>query len=155
MLLRFNKRYTGSTPTLNVIPVIDILFQLIIFFALVGQFQDMGAEVVPVAIPDNCKYAQKETNFEEKITTVTVSKIDDEKIVYTVGTQKVTSVDYKQIVGKLVQFIDEQLKLLPAEKRVVALRIDKDIDYKDAQYALYAVAESSASDIRIAAMKEK
>jgi hypothetical protein len=43
---------------------------------------------------------------------------------------------------------------LPTDKRVVTLRIDKDIPYAEAQYALAAVAKSTATDIRLAAIKD-
>jgi len=39
---------------------------------------------------------------------------------------------------------------LPPERRVVTLRIDKGICFGEAQYALAAVAQSSATDIQLA-----
>jgi hypothetical protein len=47
------------------------------------------------------------------------------------------------------------LSTLPADRRVVILRIDKDISFSQAQYALAGVAASSATDIQLAALKLK
>jgi biopolymer transport protein ExbD len=43
---------------------------------------------------------------------------------------------------------------LPEDEAVVVLRIDKDISYGDAQYALAAAAESSATGLRLATLAE-
>ena len=50
--------------------------------------------------------------------------------------------------------LDKHLLGLPEDERVVVLRIDRDISYADAQYALAAAAESSASRLRLATLAE-
>jgi len=47
----------------------------------------------------------------------------------------------------------QYLAPLPEDGRIVTLRIDKDIPYSHAQYALAAVARSTAKEIRLAAMR--
>ena len=138
-----------SAVSFNMTPVIDIVFQLIIFFALVFKF--IEAENFPVAVPAGCDFAQSEV--EAAATTVSVVKNEDGMSDFAVGADKAAGVDYEEITGNLARLIDSRLKETPGESRVVTLRIDKDIPYVEAQYALAALAKSRASDIRLAVMK--
>jgi biopolymer transport protein ExbD len=149
------KRYRGTVQSLNVIPFIDILFQLIIFFALACQFISTGVNGFPVAVPDGCKFAKSDNQSWVQVTTVTVIRITEEKTDFAVGAEKVTAANYADITEKLAELIDARLKDLPAEGRVVILRIDKDVPFDQAQYALAGVAASSATDIRLAVLKDK
>ena len=141
-----------SAVSFNLTPVIDIVFLLIIFFALVFKF--IEAENFPVTVPQNCRYAQSEIEAQAALATVTVMKNEDGKSEFAVGADKVTGASYGEIAGKIAGLIDSRLKDLPADKRIVTLRIDKDIPYAEAQYALAAVAKSTATDIRLAAIKD-
>jgi biopolymer transport protein ExbD len=137
----------------NMTPIIDIVFLLIIFFLVVCQF--IEAENFPVAVPDDCEFAQSGSDPGAQVTTVTVMKTGAERSAFAVGSEKVTALSYADIVEKLAELIDVRLRGLPPERRVVTLRIDKDVCFADAQYALAAVAQSSATDIRLAALKDK
>lgn len=152
MPFEIQRRYRGTVQILNVIPFVDILFQLIVFCALAYQFIEV--ENFPVVVPDNCRFAQSEVESQWALATVTVMKGDAGMGDFAVGTEKVTGSSYGEITGKLAGLINNRLKNLPADKRIVTLRIDKDIPYADAQYALAAIAQSSATDIRLAAIKD-
>jgi biopolymer transport protein ExbD len=141
-----------SAVSFNLTPVIDIVFLLIIFFALVFKF--IEAQNFPVTVPQDCKYAQSEIEVQAALATITVMKNENGKSEFAVGADKVTGASYGEIAGKVAGLIDLRLKNLPADKRVVTLRMDKDIPYAEAQYALAAVAKSTATDIRLAAVKE-
>jgi len=141
-----------SAVSFNMTPVIDIVFLLIIFFALVFKF--IEAENFPVAVPEGCRFAQNEIDSQAALATVTVMKNEAGRSDFAVGAEKVTGADYEEITGRLAGLIDLRLKDLPADKRIVTLRIDKDIPYAEAQYALAAVAKSTATDIRLAAIKD-
>jgi biopolymer transport protein ExbD len=141
-----------SAVSFNLTPVIDIVFLLIIFFALVFKF--IEAENFPVTVPENCRYAQSEIDSQAALATITIMKNEDGKSDFAVGAEIVTGANYGEIVNKLAILIDSRLKGLPADKRIVTLRIDKDIPYAEAQYALAAVAKSTATDIRLAAIKD-
>lgn len=141
-----------SAVSFNMTPVIDIVFLLIVFFALVFKF--IEAENFPVAVPEGCRFAQNEIDSQAALATVTVMRDEQGKSEFAVGADKVTGESYGEIAGKVAGLIDLRLKNLPVDKRVVTLRIDKDIPYADAQYALAAVAKSTATDIRLAAVKE-
>jgi biopolymer transport protein ExbD len=141
-----------SAVSFNMTPVIDIVFLLILFFALVFKF--IEAENFPVAVPEGCRFAQNEIDSQAALATVTVMKNEAGRSDFAVGAEKVTGADYEEISGRLAGLIDLRLKNLPVDKRVVTLRIDKDIPYAEAQYALAAVAKSTATDIRLAAIKD-
>jgi biopolymer transport protein ExbD len=152
MSFEIPKRYRGTVQTLNVIPFVDILFLLIIFFSLMGQL--LETEAPAVLLPDGCDFAVAENQMGAQVATVTLTRNEAGRSDFAVGAEKVTGADYEELSGRLTGLIDLCLKDLPADKRIVTLRIDKDIPYAEAQYALAAVAKSTATDIRLAAVKE-
>jgi biopolymer transport protein ExbD len=152
MSFEIPKRYRGTVQTLNVIPFVDILFLLIIFFSLMGQL--LETEAPSVLLPDGCDFAVAEDQMGAQVATVTLTRNEQGRSDFAVGAEKVTGADYEEISGRLAGLIDSCLKDLPADKRIVTLRIDKDIPYAEAQYALAAVAKSTATDIRLAAIKD-
>ncbi len=137
----------------NMTPIIDIVFLLIIFFLVVCQF--IEAENFPVTVPDGCEFAQSDSEPGGQVTTVTVMRTNTERIAFAVGSEKITASSYADIVEGLARLIDIRLRNLPPERRVVTLRVDKDICFGEAQYALAAVAQSSATDIQLAALRDK
>ena len=156
MPLKIPDRSNDSTQSFNMTPIIDIVFLLIIFFLVVCQF--IEAENFPVAVPDDCEFAQGNGEPGTQMTTITVMKTNEESIAFAVGSEKVSASAYPNLTGiadKLAQLIDARLRDLPPEHRIVTLRIDKDIRFAQAQYALAAVAASSATDIQLATLKEK
>ncbi len=136
----------------NMTPVIDIVFLLIIFFCVVCHFID--AENFPVVVPDGCDGAQSEQGSGQ-VTTVTVMKGEGGKAEFAVGSEKITVGSYGEIGERLAELVDNQLENLPKDSRVVTLRVDKDVCYAEAQYALAGIAASTATDIRLAALKDK
>jgi len=134
-------------------PVIDIVFQLIIFFAVACQF--IEAENFPVAVPEECGFAESDLEHRGQVTTVTVIRTTEEKTDFAVGAEKVTAANYADITEKLAELIDARLKDLPTGDKTVILRIDKDVPFDQAQYALAGVAASCATDIRLAVLKDK
>jgi len=139
--------------TFNMTPIIDIVFLLIIFFLLVCRF--IEAENFPVAVPDECKFAQSQNEAETGKTTVTIMKTTEEEIEFAVGSEKIVCSDNSNIVEELAKLIDARLKNSPPDGRIVILRIDKDICFGQAQYALAGVAASCATDIQLSALKNK
>jgi biopolymer transport protein ExbD len=143
---------SGQSGSFNMIPIIDIVFLLIIFFLVVCQF--IEAENFPVSVPDNCQFAQSDPEPAAALTTVTVMRTTEDEVGFAVGSERISAtVGSDGIVEKLAQLIDVRLSDLPPERRVVILRIDKDICFGDAQYALAGIAASCAEDIRLAALR--
>lgn len=134
-------------------PIIDIVFLLIIFFLVVCQF--IEAENFTVTVPDGCEFARSEPEFESQKTTVTVMKTAGDGIGFAVDSEKISTFSYSDIAEKLAELIDNRLKDSPPEGRVVTLRIEKDVCFADAQYALAGIAASSATDIQLAVLKNK
>jgi len=137
----------------NMTPIIDIVFLLIIFFLVVCQF--IEAENFPVVVPDGCGFAQSDAERRAQVITVTVMKTTEEKVDFAVGSEKITTSSNANIVEKLAKLIDIRLTDYPPDRRVVTLRIDKNICFSEAQYALAGIAASSATDIKLAALKDK
>ena len=150
---RITGQFDSGVRSFNMTPIIDIVFLLIIFFLVVCQF--IEAENFPVTVPDDCQFARSDPEPGAQVTTVTVMKTTEDETGFAVGSEKISVSGYADIVEKLAKLIDVRLKDLPPERRVVTLRIDKDIYFAEAQYALAAVAASSATDIQLAALKNK
>ena len=136
----------------NMTPIIDIVFLLIIFFLVVCKF--IEAENFPVSVPDGCEFAQNH-NDQAGIVTVTVMENSNGMVSFAVGSEKISASNYTDVAENLTQLINLNLKNLPSERRIVTLRIDKDIRFGEAQHAITAVAASSATDIQLAAIKNK
>jgi biopolymer transport protein ExbD len=148
----FNRR--SDSGSFNMTPVIDIVFLLIIFFLVVCQFVE--AENFSVVVPDRCDAAQTTVEPGLQLTTVTVMKAPDGQIVYAVGSQTMAHSDEDlpaNVVERLAKLIDEHIKDLPTAQKVVTLRVDKGIQYGDAQYALAAIAKSTATDVQLSVVK--
>jgi len=145
--------YTKNGGAFSITPIIDIVFLLMIFFMVVARF--IEAENFDVEVPDNCKFAESGQQQRGHITTVTVIKTNGLDSEFAVGPEMVAASDYPELVGKLTGLIDLCLEDLPEDSRVVTLRIDKDIPYGQAQYALAAIAASCARDIKLAALKDR
>jgi biopolymer transport protein ExbD len=153
MPLRTNNKFQGGMRSFNMTPIIDIVFLLIIFFLVVCQF--IEAENFPVAVPDECGFAESDLERRGRVTTVAVIRTTEERTDFAVGAEKIAGASYADIVEKLTELIDVRLKDLPADDRIVILRIDKDVPFAQAQYALAGIAASSATDIQLAVLKDK
>ncbi len=143
---------SGRPIGFNLTPVIDIVFLLIIFFCVVCHF--IEAENFPVAVPDRCDFAESAEQPGSQITTLTVTKADDSQCRFAVGPEMILGSD-SRLTEKLAHLLDSRLSTLSADSRTVTLRIDKGTPYAHAQYALAAVAQSSATNIRLASFKEE
>jgi biopolymer transport protein ExbD len=153
MYLKPDNIYSGGSRSFNMTPVIDMVFLLIIFFSLVSQF--IEAENFEVSIPDLCRYAENRQDTRVQLTTVTVIKNNDDKVDFAVGSEKIVCQNGIQAADKIAQLLNGQLKNLAPAERVVVLRIDKEVAYSDAQYALAGIAKSIAGDIQLAVLKDK
>jgi biopolymer transport protein ExbD len=152
ILKRFNSA-GAREESFNMTPLIDIVFLLIIFFLVISQFID--AENFPVAVADECDFAEIDMGHQGQISTVTVLLDEQGRSIFAVGAEKLSEVDGEAVTGRLAGLIDKNLEGTSPDKRVVTLRIDKDVCFSDAQYALAAIAASSATDVRMAVLKNK
>lgn len=153
MLHKTHSRFGSSNHSFNMTAVIDIVFLLMIFFMVVCQF--IEAENFEVSVTDNCEFAEEKADAQTQMATVTVMKNEEEKIDFAVGPDKIAAFDNNEAVTKIAQSIDSYLLNLPSDNRVVILRIDKDVCFVDARYALAGIAGSQAANIQLAVLKEK
>lgn len=131
------------------IPTIDILFQLVIFFILACQFA--VTEQFPISVPDKCTSAKSAPQEQRNILTVTImNAASGDGIECAVGTEKLSGIDGKVLAAGIAEKLNEKLT---ADQRIVCLRIAKDVPFGQTQYALAGVAASSATDIQMAVMK--
>jgi biopolymer transport protein ExbD len=143
---------SGSNAGLNIIPLIDIIFLLIIFFLVVCRF--IEAENFPVAVPDACEYAQSVSEGKPRTTTISVMKTAEQETVFAVDSEIVASPDDgTTLVEQLIKVINGRMADLDSARKVVTLRIDRNVCFSQAQYALAAVAASNATDVQMAAFK--
>jgi len=150
MALRNINQFRTSSNSFNMTPIIDIVFLLIIFFLVVFQFID--AENFPVNVPDSCDYALDDQRRSDALTTVTVLQWQNQ-VDFAVGAKKVSTLDKSDIASKLANLINIQLENIPLAQRTVILRIDREICFSDAQYALAGISQSNATDIQLATFK--
>jgi biopolymer transport protein ExbD len=151
----FGSSFRGKSEDggLNVTPIIDIVFLLIIFFLVVCKF--IEAENLPVSIPDGCKFAQREAEPGGQVTTVTVMRTGEDGVGFAVGSERILEpCEGDELVSKLAGLIDIRLEKVPPEDRVVTLRIDRGVCFAEAQYALAGVGASCAKDIQLAVLKD-
>ena len=137
----------------GITPVIDIVFLLIIFFLLVCRF--MEAENFEVSVPDGCHFA--ETSGDDAASapvTVTVIPAEGGQSIFAVGPETVdASGNYREMATALTAGIDRRMKSSGQKRKVVTLRIDRDVEFKEFQYALLAVAQSRATEVKLAVIK--
>ena len=133
-------------------PLIDIVFLLIIFFLVVCKF--IEAENFPVSVPDLCDSAEQAMEDRTGEVTLTMIRTVEGKIDFVVGSAKIETSDSDKLVVNMAERIDTLLQAQPDDHRIVTLRIDKEICFSDAQYALAAVAASSATDVKLAVLKK-
>jgi len=153
MLHKTNSRFDSSNHSFNMTAVIDIVFLLIIFFLVVCQF--IEAENFEVSVTDNCEFAEEKADTQTQMATVTVMKNEEGKIDFAVGQDKIAPFNNNEAITKIAQSIDSYLLHLPSDGRIVLVRIDKDVCFDDAQYALAGVAKSQATNIQLAVLKQK
>jgi biopolymer transport protein ExbD len=142
-----------QTSPLNLTPVIDIVFLLEIFFMLVCQF--ITAENFEVTVPDEITTSRDlDINDARQSTTVTVMQVEDNTIRYAVGSEILPDVAIDQYPDRIAEKIDRQLSQLPPQRRLVTLRIDRDMRFEFVKHALLGIAQSSATDIHWAVMRQ-
>jgi len=145
------KEKTGSA-RFDMTPVIDIVFLLIIFFMLVCQF--IAAENFQVTVPDRIDAANPHEADVDKLTTVTVIARGENPHAFAVGPDIIGTSETENITELLTAARDTRMETLNPNRRIINLRIDKSIPYSTSRIALEAISESSATDIKLAAIKQ-
>ena len=155
MPIRRASQFRSSTKSgsFNMTPLIDIVFLLIIFFLVVCQF--IEAENFPVTVPDDCESARNGSDTGSAVTTVTVMKTDGGSSVFAVGPEKIALSEGSDLTEQIARLVDFSLENFPSERRIVTMRVDREVCFSEAQYALAAIAQSSATDIQLAVLRDR
>lgn len=145
----------SETGQFNMTPIIDIVFLLMVFFMLVCQF--IVAENFDVNVPDDIASAQEDHDQDLPNTTVTVMFDGSGDVVYAVGSELIVSAEnsLENISVSIAEMIDLRMQDVPSAEKIVNLRIDRDIPYRQSQYALEGISRSAATDIKLAVTKQK
>jgi len=150
MSFLFRNHRNKKALSFNITPVIDIIFLLIVFFVL--DFQFFGNDSDNVELPDKCDFAKPCQQALPDAAAVVVTETEFGKIQYSVNNQKMDSVNHQLLVQQMTTTIDNRIKDLPKESRIVILRIDRNLDFSNARYAIDAVSASTATKIKIATL---
>jgi biopolymer transport protein ExbD len=137
---------------LNMTPIIDIVFLLIIFFMIVCQF--ITEQNFEVSVPDDVTSAEEFAQQDDNGGTTVTVMLDEQGVVSYAVDADVIPVGNGNVSELIARAIDTRLKATD-EQRTVSLRIDKDIEFKDSQYALAGISNSNASGMKLAAHKDK
>lgn len=140
---------------INMTPVIDIVFLLIIFFMLVCQY--IAAENFEVRVPDEISSGRDDARSDLKQTvTVTVMTDQDGRINYAVASDIIQAAPGSADVANLIaEAIDTQLQDVEPSKRIVVFRNDKEVLFRHSKVALAGISQSSASKVKWAVIREK
>lgn len=155
MPIRCSNQFHGSTKSgsFNMTPLIDIVFLLIIFFLVVCQFVE--AENFPVTVPDHCESARNGSDTGRPVTTVTIMKTDGGSSVFAVDSEQIALSEGSDLTEQIVRLVDFSLGNFQSERRIVTLRVDREVCFSEAQYALAAISQSRATDIQLAVLRNK
>ncbi len=134
--------------TLNMMPIIDIVMLLIIFFVFVCRY--IAAENFAIRVPDEATNALAETDETAKFITVSVW-FDEFDIRYfcAVGAEvfDITGgVDITEITAAI-----NASAVRAGDEAVVNIRMDKDMVFRQYSDIITAISNSTAEDLHIAA----
>lgn len=151
--MRQNTKTNGSMSQVNMTPIIDIVFLLIIFFMLVCQF--IVAENFEVEVPDAISSAVSQEEQTPRGTTLTVMRDPQGQVQYAVGPEIIAAENKQRLVNLLMREIDHQLKFSKIREGMVTIRIDKEIEYLHTRHAIAAVSGSKARQVKLSVIREK
>ena len=140
MKLERIKRRSGGTLILEITPLIDVVFLLLIFFMLATSFDERSA--FKIDLPKSTAAKTKSTLKEVQ---VLVDKDRNVYVRYTDNSRK--SQNKKLDLASFVSVVSE--KLNNSENKDVIISADKDIDYGFIVEIMSLLKESGASAINI------
>jgi biopolymer transport protein ExbD len=122
-------------------PVIDVVFLLIIFFMLVCQF--MADEQFPVKVPEQIETAVA-ANDEHVPVTLTVL-MEGQKAVCAVGSQRLATVTGGELSILITSAVDDALR--GSTEKTVRLRCDKQVPFGEVKHILSGISKSQAEQL--------
>ena len=162
----------GGSPgdvSFNYVPLIDVTFNLIIFFVLTSEISNANLARVIVAEPTESVASKRETITNNFITINVVSQASDKKTVDWLLAAKASTyeVDGKKVdlndVGKLADAIKNAKAqyenppagtIKPTGEFSVEIRADHRLNYEDVRPVMLAIAEANVKKMNITARSE-
>ena len=140
MKLERIKRRSGGTLILEITPLIDVVFLLLIFFMLATSFDERSA--FKIDLPKSTAAKTKSTLKEVQVL------VDKEKNIYLRYTDNSGRLQSEKLdLSSFVSVVSE--KLNTSESKDVMISADKDIDYGFIVEIMSLLKESGASAINI------
>ena len=153
MFLLFRNHGRRKSLLFNITPVIDIVFLLIIFFVL--DFQFLGEDSRDIELPDKCSFAGENERIPNGAAVIVVSRSGEGELRCSVNNRLADTLDKIDLERQMTEMLDNYFADVLPEDRLVVLRIDKNLRFSDAQYAMAAASASTATGIKIATLAER
>ena len=148
----FKYKRLFEAETFDMTPIIDVVFLLIIFFMLVAQF--IVAEQYKVSVPDEIATAHTQDTKEDRPLTITVMPDQDQGIICAVGSEKLASVQGKDMKSLITSVINDYLTDHKQADKTVRLRCDQSVPFGQVKYILSGISQSRAENLDWAVLSD-
>jgi biopolymer transport protein ExbD len=152
MMQTFKYKRLFEAETFDMTPIIDVVFLLIIFFMLVAQF--IVAEQYKVSVPDEIATAHTQDTKEDRPLTITVMPDQDQGVVCAVGSEKLASVQGKDMKSLITSVINDYLTDHKQADKTVRLRCDRSVPFGQVKYILSGISQSRAENLDWAVLSD-
>jgi len=143
------KRAAEKKPEINIIPMVDIVFQLIIFFLVATQVKK--SETADVMLPTARKAEEiKKDETPPLIINIVKPEVSKERPYVVMGNM----FDIKGL-KKFLKARKETFRLKGGDMPILRIRADRDSQFKEIQEALIACREIEIWQIRLSAIKKE
>ena len=145
--LRSVSRHSTFTGQLNMTPMIDIVFQLLVFFMVASHL--VSAQQEPLQLPDPPNSQAKEKNVSDRLMINLFIDADGQINKIKVGSD---------LVNGLPALVDLLLRVSPDlrfHQGTIILRADKNIQFAEMEKVLRAIANAGITSIDIAAQRDQ
>lgn len=140
-----SRRYQPRPIDVNLTPMIDVTFLLIIFFMLVSQITQ--SETDPIHIPRPTNSQARELKYENKLTITLLHDGGGGVGRYKVGSRLAESVDQVRAIAEECRRMAEA----EGQRLDVIVRADRDIRYRHVRPLLEAIIKAGLEKVSIAA----
>ncbi|AQQ70194.1 protein TolR [Limihaloglobus sulfuriphilus] len=148
------KNLSQPFAAINLTPMIDVVFLLIIFFMVVCQF--IQSENFEISVPENIDKARTPADIDDQVVTVSVQAMPGGRAVYAVGSEVISPQDdIFRLIESMTDSLNQSFDTETPGKRIVNMRMSKDLTFAEYKAALAAVASSKAGDIQLAVLKDQ
>lgn len=148
----FRYKRLFEAETFDMTPIIDVVFLLIIFFMLVAQF--IVAEQYKVKVPGEIATAHTQDTEEDRPLTITVMPDQEQGVVCVVGSEKLASVQSKDMKSLITSVINDYLNDHKQADKTVRLRCDRSVPFGQVKYILSGISQSRAENLDWAVLSD-